>query len=113
MTDFSEAGRIARECATPVRLVGPGTEVLGWSKSLWSPAPHYLETSSGGPYTLKETVAIEINPIELRRRGVRLPPVAIDRSEELAAKLSAAGIASERTAEGLFRVEVSGASAVG
>lgn len=76
-----------------------------WSPWLTLPSPSYAEIKSYGPFRLLDVVYVEIESIESRHVGNRVPPKLIDHSEEVRQELDRLDLAFEQT-QSTFRVQV-------
>jgi len=96
---------LVRDVHASVRLLLGTGETTPWARYLLVPSPGYVETSETGPQRMAEIVGFELDSVELRRVGQRVPPRAVDHREAVAQRLHESGIAFALTpGQGLFQV---------
>ncbi|RZJ94003.1 MAG: hypothetical protein EOO60_03980 [Hymenobacter sp.] len=67
------------------------------------PVPGYVESSAYGPVPTREVEWVELDPIEQRHIGRRVPPQIIDHTPALLQQLAAHGILGQ-VVEGRIRI---------
>jgi hypothetical protein len=66
-----------------------------WSSLFLLPVPGYIETSSYGPVPRREIEWIELDPIEQRFIGQRVPRQILDHTEQILQQLEAHNIRAQ------------------
>lgn len=77
---------------------------LPWADWISQPSKSYIEFQGCGPIEKSEIEWIDINAVEERRLGQRLPMKKIDHGEEIARMFAERSVRYIKSIDGLFRV---------
>lgn len=97
--------RMIDEFKISVRLmVSKNEEPSEWSSWLSFPSGSYVEIAQAGPINKDEVIWIEINNIEIKKRGGRVPDAKIDHSRQIYKILEQESVAFKNYSEKTTRI---------
>lgn len=90
---WDEIVAIVRELRLKARVKPRGREPSPeWTTFLIVPVPGYVESSGCGPLPFREVEWIEIDPVRVSERGLRVPPAVENLAGPLLSRLAALGV---------------------